>query len=271
MHQEFRESFLAYTLREGVHWSSLKEMARSPAHYRYALTHPREETDAMVLGRACHTACLEPMRFLRDYVLWEGGRRAGKEWEEFLVRSGDRTPLRPQDLELATGMQAAIEAHPAARELLRGPGSTAETVIAWDDGGTLCKARLDILNQPEHYIVDLKSTSDLSRFETQAASMKYHGQLAFYHRAARALTGKHFEAFIVAVESKPPHDVGVWQLSEETLALGRELTSDLLRKLRECTESDTWPGSRPDVKEWTLPDWALPGADDESEAIDWSA
>ena len=66
--------------RRPLHWSHLRNMARSPAHYRYNLDHPQEPTDAMRLGTLVHhIALVTPTR----YRIWAGGRRAGKEWNEF--------------------------------------------------------------------------------------------------------------------------------------------------------------------------------------------
>jgi len=48
--------FATYSKLEAVNWSSLKEMRRSPRHYQHRLTAPREDTKAMALGRATHTA-----------------------------------------------------------------------------------------------------------------------------------------------------------------------------------------------------------------------
>ena len=48
-----------------------------------ALVHQRADTTALKVGRAVHTAVFEPDRLLRDYVLWDGGDRRGKEWTAF--------------------------------------------------------------------------------------------------------------------------------------------------------------------------------------------
>ena len=67
--------FADYAAAVGINFSTLKHMARSPMHYRYALEHPPAETPAMLLGRATHTAVFEPDRFQLDYAVWPGDRR----------------------------------------------------------------------------------------------------------------------------------------------------------------------------------------------------
>ena len=57
-------------------------MARSPRHYQHRLTTPRSDSPAMRLGRAIHTAVLEPDLFPVHWTLYDG-RRAGNAWTEF--------------------------------------------------------------------------------------------------------------------------------------------------------------------------------------------
>ena len=45
-------NFQQYSDLQGVNWSTLKEMGRSPAHYQHRLTVPRMDSPAMRLGRA---------------------------------------------------------------------------------------------------------------------------------------------------------------------------------------------------------------------------
>ena len=47
---------------DAINISSLKHMSRSPAHYRAALEHPREATQAQLLGSMLHATVAEPQR-----------------------------------------------------------------------------------------------------------------------------------------------------------------------------------------------------------------
>ena len=47
---------------------------------------------------------------------------------------------------------------------------------------------------------------------------------------------------IVAVESKPPYPVVVYDLSEEAIKQGNMLWHSLWERLRGCEENDHWPG-----------------------------
>src|SRR5690625_4787601 len=52
---------------EGISSSGLKQMLRSPAHYKFQASTP--PTRAMEIGTSIHTALLEPDRFAHEYVL----------------------------------------------------------------------------------------------------------------------------------------------------------------------------------------------------------
>ena len=65
-----------YDAIEAISITRLKELRRSPQHYRYALEHPKH-TDALTLGIATHVAVLEPERFERDFAIWTRRTDAG--------------------------------------------------------------------------------------------------------------------------------------------------------------------------------------------------
>src|SRR5256885_6932517 len=79
-----------YLAIEATSISRLKELRRSPLHYRHALEHPKE-TVPLRLGTAAHCATLEPERFGRQFAIWSRRSdktgnlcpRTGQWWEAF--------------------------------------------------------------------------------------------------------------------------------------------------------------------------------------------
>jgi hypothetical protein len=61
----------------------------------------------------------------------------------------------------------------------------------------------------------------------------------------------------VVVESAAPYDVVVYEVGLDTIEQGRKEYRALLARLRECVDSDTWPGSAPEIVDFALPVWAL--------------
>jgi hypothetical protein len=249
--------FAEYLAIDAVNWSTLKELRRSPKHYQHALRHQRKDTTAFKLGRAVHTAVFEPDRLLRDYVIWEGDRRAGKEWERFKELHWRSTILKVDEYERACAIRDAVRAHSLAAPIL--VGGQAEHALQWTDEktGLPLKARLDMLGRLA--VIDLKTSRhaiDARLFASAAWSLGYFHQLAFYTRGARAVTGKELPAVIIAVENAPPFDVCFYKVDEDDLWLAGEEVDKLLALLKTCRETDSWPGVGVAEQVLAAPRWA---------------
>jgi hypothetical protein len=248
-------SFRDYCALPGINFSRLKLMDVSALHYRTAKT---EETDPMRLGRAAHSLTFEPETFEALYTVWEGARNSNA-WKAFRADNEHLTILTADQHARALGMADAVRRHPIAKKYMN-PRGKAEQTLVWTDEATglVCKARADFLS---HWcaVVDLKSAADLSpRFLSRAVSLGYPCQMAHYRNGAIAqgIWAREPECVIVAVESKPPYDVGVFRLDEETLEYGTKKVAELLAKVKECTERNEWPGRYPDEQVFGLPEWA---------------
>ena len=258
--------FEQYVTLPGVHATGLKSMLVSPRLYRHRLDNDRPETDALRVGRATHTAVLEPDRFLLDYAVWRKseGRRFGKRWDAFVEANTGRTIITEADYIKALKIRDAVRAHPIARRYLEERGGRPELTLRWTHPrtGLACVSRLDWLCSA---LVDLKSARDPSpaRFSTDAARLGYALQLAFYADAVAASGLGAPPVKIIAAQSVEPYDVVVYDVDEETLRIGREQYEGALDKLIECTNSGDWPGIAPSEEiKLRLPAWASPEQDD---------
>lgn len=258
-----------YEAMDRVNWSSLRHIARSPLHYRHALEEDSPDTAARKLGRAIHVAVLEPELFSGLYVVWDGGRRAGKAWDAFCEENADREILTVAEHEACAAIQRAVREHPIAAPYVQGGRS--EVTIAWEHripaAGDFpevvipCKGRLDYL-RPD-CIVDLKSARDgsIEGFGRACWNLRYHTQLAFYQDGLAAATGRRLPVKIVVVENTAPWAVTVFDVPEYILEIGREEYTALLARLDYCRERDEWPGYADEEIELQLPRWAI-GRDD---------
>ncbi len=250
-----------YQALDAVNWSTLKELRRSPLHYRHRLATPRDDAAYLAMGRAVHTAVLEPDRFALDYAIWTGERRAGKAWEAFRDANGSRTILTEREYTTCLAIRDSVRAHPRAMAYLA--QGLAERPVVWTDAATglRCKARLDFVSQSRPAVVDLKTARAVEprRFATAAAQLLYHGQLAFYRAGWRATAGADLDPVIIAVESEAPHDVVVYRFDEEARDEGDALVAELLQELAARRRTGEWPGlDRGEEQTLTLPGWALP-------------
>jgi hypothetical protein len=273
------ESFAAYQAIRAVNYSSLRNLhvassplVMSPLRYRHFQTHTRPETDAMLVGRAGHTAVFEPDRFPLEYVVWSHGRRQGPRWTNFkaFAAADGKTVLTEAQYETAIAIRDAVRGNALAMWYLdRGDP---EKTLTWTDPVTRlrCKGRLDWFSRSHPCVVDLKTARDIDArmFGASAARMGYHRQLAMYANGAVAnelLVDP--RAVIIAVENAPPHEVAVYALDADALAAGAEEVAALLACLKTCIETNRWPGRYEKEQTLELPSWLF-DEDDGPEALE---
>jgi len=303
-------SFADYKRIDAVNNSSLKAMAKSPKHYRHYRDNPEDPdktpSDAMVLGTAVHAAVLEPDRLPLDFVIWSGptlpaghvvwhgGNRRGKAWEEFKAANVGRDILTPKEVDAienssdakrgkaweafrdanagrniltasqyasALAIRGAVRSDPSVAPYLEGPGDF-ERSVQWTDAetGLGCKLRLDRLAHKTRYgrvLVDLKTTRDADPrvFARQAANLGYAQQLAMYRDGLAAIGEPVDKVVIVLVETSAPYDSAVLVVENDTLQAGRSDYLKLLRRVAECREAGEWPGRYPTEGVLDMPSW----------------
>lgn len=233
-----------------VRRSELWLLRKSPAHYLYAVTHPSESTPALEFGIAAHKFILEQESFFEDYVIApEVDRRtkAGKAaWAEFMESLGDRSVIKPADLEVIKAMDEAVKAHPTAAALLK--TGQHEVPIEWTDAvtGEPCKCRPDCLTEygGQKYIVDYKTTTSCEdgHFERACRSYGYKLQAAMYSEGVFAETLESYKFAFVAQEKNPPYAVRVYFCDQGFIDEGREQFRDLIQLYHLCKTAGQWPG-----------------------------
>jgi len=131
----------------GINITRLKELRRSPQHYRYALDHPKE-SDAMTLGIATHVAVLEPERFEKQFAVWtkrtDAGAmspRRGKDWDEFSLLNASRTILTQDEARISKEIAKAVRSDATAMKYLE--AGDPEVTLEWTIGERHCKGRID--------------------------------------------------------------------------------------------------------------------------------
>lgn len=247
-----------------VSWSLLREMKKSPAHFRWRQTHPLEDTAAMRFGRAVHTAVLEPDRFPLEWTLYEGARR-GNAWTEFAAVNADKGILTVDEYDRCLAIRDSVRRNRSARRLLS--RSRTEVTLKWVDPLTRmkCKARLDVLGWGG--VTDLKTTGrelDARTFGRYAVDAGYPEQLAFYRMGLAALGRGDVPAHIIAVETTGPFDVAVFDIDEDTLWAAGDTVRGLLDQVKDCRTRRRWPGRYESAVPLDTPPWYFDSKDDET-------
>lgn len=250
--------FADYCAIDAVNWSSLKHLwAGSPLHYKHHRESTDKDTTGRGMGRLLHALVLGS--FDEDFIIYEDGDRRGKAWDAFKAANPGKTILKPNEIADVRAQADAVLAHPEARRLLR--GAATESTILWTDPdtGLPCKGRLDIdahANEPA-FIADLKGSGSLDSAERTCHRQGYVHQLAWYRRGVRIAHGVEVSAYLIGVETKAPHDVGVWRLDRDLLDLAEREIVTVMQRLADCIHADRWPGRMPDLGEILIPTWML--------------
>ena len=218
-----------------VRFSNLKYMAQSPAHYRERLLNPPEPSRAMRIGTCAHAALLGG-----NVVVYDGDRR-GKAWLEFEDAHAGQEIVTRAEWVLGEAMADAVRADCAAADLLAGMVHFEERVGFWI-GSRECAGRIDAYSYDA--LIEFKTCADASpaRFASHAVRMGYLAQVAWYIDGLGRCSVPLDAAYIIAVESKPPHVVQVYEITPASLDFGRAQYRSWWERLMQCEAANEWPG-----------------------------
>lgn len=263
-----------YSALPGTSITRLKELRRSPQHYRYALAHPKEST-ALRLGTAAHVAVLEPERFDRQFAIWSRRSektgnlcpRNGQHWDAFQADHIGKSIITMDEAEEALAIQCAVRSNATAMKYLQ--VGDPEVTLQWTIRGRLCRGRADWLTFIDGvpWLVGLKTARDCRHFifGSAAAKLGYHLQWAFYFDGYDFITDVRPRVAEIVVESAPPYAVVVYLIPEDIIQQGRDEYMVLLERLEECERANDWPGPAVGEEILTLPTWVYEQHDDLSE------
>lgn len=268
-----------YDAIQALNISRLKEIKRSPQHYRYACANQRTTT-ALTTGIATHVAVLEPERYEQEFAVWRrrtsngnSAPRNGQYWDAFKAESEGKTILTYEENDLATAIAAAVRGDQRAMRFLAhgDPEVTIEWELAAELGSRRAKSRVDWLTTVEGitYLVGLKTARNCAHyaFAAQSAKLAYHWQWAFYFDAFVHARGYEPKMVEIVVESAPPHAVAVYRIPNDIIEQGREEYWEAAKILASCESVDEWPGPAPDIEDLTLPTWAYKHDDDDLSSL----
>jgi hypothetical protein len=282
--------FEEYLAVDALSASGLKQLARSPWHYKHRVD--MDPTPAMLRGTLAHCAVLEPDAMSQRYVVLpeDAPRRPTKAqwnaknpspesvasmqwWASFADQNKGRELVPFQDYALCHSQLEAIKANPTIAELLH--DGIGEVSIFWIDKATgiYCKARPDWLPKPEGkniMPVDLKTCADESPsgFGRAAARLRYDLQAAHYTAGVEAVTGLHVDAFVfAAVSSKPPILAVPYVLTDEIRDQGKDDRRELMDRLAWCQRENEWPAYGAGFQLLDFPAYAKNGGEVE---VEWS-
>ncbi len=268
-----------YFALDAVSNSDLKQMARSPAHYRAYKDDPDRQKDspAMLSGRVLHCAILEPEEFHNRHIIIPPD--APKKPTKAQINAPKPTPKAAASIEywnkfegsekdILTTAQAdnflhiaeTVRHHPELKNYLHG-GMAERVVIARDpDTGVLCRCKTDyaVKIADKRVILDLKSAEDARQaaFGKAAFNYGYFTQAAYYTDIWK-WAGYPIDLWLFPVfEKEPPYAVKLYEILPEDMDRGREEYRKSLNTFAECQKSNEWPAYDTDISVLRYPAWA---------------
>ena len=221
---------------------------------------PKPPTTAMNLGTVTHTLTLEPDKFAQEYILlpkMDMRKKENKEIKATLEKKAFEKNLMIIDQEtydLAFQMAVSVRSHPLVKLIMQ--KGNPEVSYFWEKDGIKLKARPDWVNGK--YWMDLKTSRDASRkgFVRACADSGYHRRASFYSECA-LYHGEYVDYIFVLVNKEPPYEVGVYQLPEEALSIGKTQWENALVDYQEYQPEDHVFGFSRIIETVTVPEWSL--------------
>ena len=242
--------------------SSLSVLKRSPQEFceRFVTGDQKgEETDAMRLGSAVHMLALEPEKFDSEYVVLDGpvnprtqaayGRdtKAFSEWLENAKADESRKIIIRDDFDNSIAIAQAFHGHEIIEGLMSVEEKEFEKTLLltyqYDDGTSeKVKCKPDCIIPAESIIIDLKTSSDPRPEEFQWSALRYgyYRQAAIYLDACEVYYGKEFRFLFGVVNSKAPHECGVFELTLADIQRGREEYHELIEEYSRRKLINNW-------------------------------
>lgn len=250
-------SDVEYHAHPSLSCSQARRLLACPAKYHHDLTAEERHADYFDLGSAAHKLVLGAGRPLRviDHSDWR--TKDAKEQRAEAYADGE-IPVLIATYRQVCDMADAVLDHPIAAAVLQ--SGRPEVSAFWtDETGVPLRCRFDWLREVGRpIVVDLKTTTNASpsAFARSVASFGYHVQAAWYQYGAVAVLGlDEPPPFVfIAQETEPPYLVGVYELDDEALEVGRRQMRRAIDLYWRCVEADDWPGYRSAVL--SLPRWA---------------
>lgn len=258
--------FPEYFAWDAVNATFLSTLARrTPYHAKHNRDFPKDETDALRIGRALHSLVLEPATFGEFWALCppcDKRTTVGKQvYADFTETKGSRGEISSKEFVEITELAIAIRAQQCVNMIC---GGRAEVSIVWRDKetGLLCKRRLDyersVPGDWNHYITDLKSTTDAGKysFGKDLATYGYAMAAAFSIDGWQVLTGESSVYTLLAAE-KEYHVAKVWEPDDDTIDAGRDEYRKALDRTAECMKKNEWPAYGSGAELLRAPEWYL--------------
>lgn len=218
------------------------EISLAEVHH---LLNTNEYKPAYDFGALAHKTILEKQTHPDLHVVEAPDFRtkAAREERDEQRALGKIVLSRPEYEAFNSGMhhiQEAIQGNTVANDLLT--DHNPEISVFWEDDGIGMKARIDALHEKEGIAVDLKTVRSArpNDFRKQISDLGYYIQAKHYLNGLKAVTGRDFDWYFVAVQKVAPFMVSVHKLEDVVLDEAQDRLEYAKRRIQQS--KDGWPG-----------------------------
>ena len=178
-----------------------------------AFGQPSKPSSAFLVGGYFHTAILEPDK-LNRFKIVEANTRNTKAYKE--ISEGELCLLQ-HEVDKIQLMTEAIQNNDVCRDLIKpilGEVDYEEPRVQ-KIHGQMWKGKADVINHEEKLVIDLKTTSDIDKFQWSANKFNYDSQAFIYS----TLFG--YEMLFIVID-KETHQIGLFDCSPDFYAKGED-------------------------------------------------
>lgn len=269
-----------YMKIDAFHYSAVKHILRSPAHYMYDLMNPSEPSKVqkikiphlLNLGNLIDCLVLTPSNFAKEYKVLPTTYIDSKNKEKPFtmqsktckathkaIKDAGLIPIKQYDITVANNIKDSVTKQ--FGELI--DSCKKQVALIGEIEGVKVKCRLDMFQEEERYIIDLKSTGNAHKevFDRILTNFGYHIQAALYSDVLFSLIGElaPFHYRYLVVETEPPYCPAYFFQDAEGMLSGKHTYLKALRKYKACKEAGHWPGynTTPEPEPIDIKAWAI--------------
>lgn len=234
--------------------SDYKLLLKDPSEFykkKYMTTEPEEKKDFFDDGSAVHSLILEPHLFNSEFAIFNGMRKQGELYQNFVAENPGKIILSTPQIERCRRMVRGYNKRLEAVQLINGGFS--EHTVCINFNGVPTKVRADYINIDKGYIVDVKTTgyeADLDSFRMTCDHWDYPLSAALYTKIMEEFYGKPF-IFYWLVLSKKDATCELYKMSEATRLKGDLKIAKAQKIYKQCLKSGLWISENNDIIEPT--------------------
>ena len=178
-----------------------------------SLHKPKKKTPAFLVGGYFHTCILEPNKVEKFKII----KSTTRNTKEYKTISGGELCLLQQEVDQILLMRDKMMENEICKGLIEGDCNYEEPSIIELEGLTW-KGKADIVIHDEKLIIDLKTTSDIHKFQRSARRFNYDSQAYIYSK----LFG--YEMLFIVID-KTTHQIGMFDCSTNFYESGKDKVS----------------------------------------------